>query len=119
MLNSSEDPWLYALMQAADERQHMSGELEVGMTSQWTQPITPGSEMTGFVLCEPFALPEGVPDVVHLPGQHVVLLQAIPMHASELQWLRSFPEDGRRRAVVKLLKPLGESMYDVTRQPAR
>ena len=119
LLASLDDAWLPALMQVANASRKERCHLQTGMTESWPVPISDSSPMTGFVLWEPFSLPEDVPALVPLPGREVLLWQAVPLHPIELAWLRATPEQDRLEAAFELLRAVGDALTDPQRPTVR
>ena len=88
VVQSSEPVWVWALADFVDRHRTHMRDLGIDDTIKWGEPIAPGSTMDAFFIGPPVGAPDGG-GVVHLPDEdHVQLLQAFPVHESELPLVR-------------------------------
>jgi Suppressor of fused protein (SUFU) len=87
VVQSNEAVWAWALADFVDRHRARIQDLGIDDTINWGEPIAAESTMDAFFI----GPPAGAPDdgVVHLAGDdHVQLLQAFPVYASELRLVR-------------------------------
>jgi hypothetical protein len=112
VVQSSEPVWVWALADFVDRHRTQMHDLGIDDTINWGEPIASESTMDAFFIGPPAGAPDG-DAVIHLADDdHVQLLQAFPVYASELRLVRelggrAFAQrvgdaltDPRRRALV-------------------
>lgn len=120
LLVSSLNPaWAFALAYAAQQVQPDVEEVVEGSTINMGSAITEEGEMLAFVLVEPFILPEGETGIVHTGAGHVSMLQAVPLHNSELEVLRNLGGEARAAEINRMIQSLGDAVIDPGRPPTR
>jgi hypothetical protein len=88
VVRSLDPVWVWALADFVDRHRQSIGQLGIEDTLDWHEPIVRQCHMDAFLIGPPVSLPAGE-GIVHLsPVDRVQLLQAIPVHASELPLIR-------------------------------
>lgn len=88
VVHSRDPAWAWAMAYFVDRHRARIKELGIGDTINWHEAVARHSQMNAFFIGPPIGAPDGQ-GVVHLSDDdHVQLLQAFPVHASELDLIR-------------------------------
>ena len=89
VIESVDPAWAWALAHFVDRHRAEISELNIDDTINWHEPVSQQSAMDAFLIGPPVGAPDGEAVVQLGTDDHVRLLQAFPVHASELPLIRA------------------------------
>lgn len=117
-VDDAEPVWAWAVAHLVAELSRQGAAFAVGDTYNFGERIADSSRMNAFVIGEPMGVLNG-DTVVHLSsGDHIVLVQAFPLHEEEMLAFRALPDEEREDAVARFLGANRSAIFDVSRAVA-
>lgn len=117
-VDDAQPVWGWAVAHLVAQLSPQGAAFAVGDTYNFRERITDSSRMNAFVIGEPMGVLDG-DTVVHLSsGDHIVLVQAFPLHQEEMLAFRALPDEERDDAVARFLGTHQSAIFNVRRPVA-